>query len=208
MARSSHFPFYDHSRNKIEVESDLSYHATKSVLKNATSFATSQFPKTHDLANLKSEVDKSDIGKLETTLVDLSKLSNVAKNDVVKKIEYDELVKKVNVKNIINLATTAALNAKINEAKDKIHNITNLATTSALTTVENKIRDHSKYITNPTFNKLTAEHFTARLKQANLVTKDGITDFVKKRDFDNKLKNLNERVTSNKIKHVMVENEF
>ena len=50
---------------------------------------------------LKSKVDKSDIGKLETTPVDLSKLSNVLKNDVVKKIEYNELVK-----NVSNINTT------------------------------------------------------------------------------------------------------
>ena len=49
-----------------------------------------------NLRNLKSKVDKLDIGKLETTPVDLRKLSNVVKNDVVKKTEYNELVKKVN----------------------------------------------------------------------------------------------------------------
>ena len=42
------------------------------------------------LNNLKSKVDKSDIGKLETTAVDLGKLSNIVKNDVVKKAEYNE----------------------------------------------------------------------------------------------------------------------
>ena len=41
--------------------------------------------------------------------------------------------------NITNLATTAALNAKINEVKNKIPSITNLATTIALTAVENNI---------------------------------------------------------------------
>ena len=34
---------------------------------------------------MKSKADKLDIGKLETTPVNLSKLSNVVKNDVVKK---------------------------------------------------------------------------------------------------------------------------
>ena len=41
------------------------------------------------LSNLKSKVDKLDIGKLETTPVDLRRLSNVVKNDVVKKDEYN-----------------------------------------------------------------------------------------------------------------------
>ena len=45
---------------------------------------------------MKSTVDRLDIGKLETTPVDLSKLSNVVKKDVVKKIVYDELIKNVN----------------------------------------------------------------------------------------------------------------
>ena len=46
------------------------------------------------LRSLKSKVDELDIGKLKTTPVDLSKLSNVVKTDVVKKTEYNELVKK------------------------------------------------------------------------------------------------------------------
>ena len=45
----------------------------------------------------------------------------------------------------------------------------------------------------------TAENFAARLKQANLVTKT---------DFDDKLKSLNQKINSNKTKHLLVENEF
>ena len=68
--------------------------------------------------------------------------------------------------------------------------------------------DHSKYIDTQEFNNLTADYFAARLSQANLTTKDNIADFVKKkRDFDNKLKNSNKKVTSNKTKHVLVEKE-
>ena len=70
------------------------------------------------------------------------------------------------------------------------------------------MHDHSKYITTPEFNKLTAENFSARLKQANLATKGNIADFVKKTNFDDKLKNLYKKVTSNKSKHVLVENEL
>ena len=47
------------------------------------------------LRSLKNEVDKLDIGKLETTPVDLSKLSNVVKNDVVKKTEYNAKIKSI-----------------------------------------------------------------------------------------------------------------
>ena len=50
---------------------------------------------------MKSKVEKLDIGKVETTPVDLSRLSNVVKNHVDKKTEYNELVKKLN-----NIKTT------------------------------------------------------------------------------------------------------
>ena len=50
--------------------------------------------------------------------------------------------------------------------------------------------DDDKYITNQEFNKLTQETLTARLAQENLASEDDITNFVKKIDFDNKLKNL------------------
>ena len=78
----------------VKVELDLSNYATKAVLKNATGVDTFEFAKKVDLASLKSEIDKLDIGKLETTSVDLSKLSDAVKNEVVKKTVYDELVKK------------------------------------------------------------------------------------------------------------------
>ena len=48
--------------------------------------------------------------------------------------------------------------------------------------------DHSKCITTQEFNKLTAENFTARLKQANIVAKVDIADFIEKSDFDDKLR--------------------
>ena len=137
---------------------------------------------------------------------------------------------------ITNLATTVDLNAKINEAKNKIPNITNLATTTALTAVENRIpnvsnlvkktdlwltntktseienkiadHDHDKYITTQEFNKLTSENFAGRLAQANLSIKSDIAVLVKKIDFDDKLKKLNKEVTSNKSKSVLVKNEL
>ena len=48
------------------------------------------------MVNLKTKVDKLDIDKLASVPVDLSKLSNVVKNDVVKKTVFDKLVAKVN----------------------------------------------------------------------------------------------------------------
>ena len=52
--------------------------------------------KKDDLTNLKSDIDKLDIGNLETNPADLSKLSNTVENDVVEKTVYGELVEKVN----------------------------------------------------------------------------------------------------------------
>ena len=101
---------------------------------------------------------KSKIDKLPVP-VDLSKLSDLVKNDVVKKDVYNAKIKDIkdNIPDITNLATTAVLNAKVNEVKNKRPDITNLSTTTTLTAVENKIPDHSKYITTPEFNKLASE---------------------------------------------------
>ena len=68
------------SKNKIELELGLSNYAAKSDLKNATSVDASDFAKKAALASLKLDIDKLDIGKLETTLVYLSKLSDEVKS--------------------------------------------------------------------------------------------------------------------------------
>ena len=46
------------------------------------------------LSSSKSKVDKFDIGKVENIPIDLNKLSDAIKNEVVKKTEYHESVKK------------------------------------------------------------------------------------------------------------------
>ena len=65
-------------------------------IKNITHVDTSSFASKTNLASLKTEEDKLDTNKLKTVPVDLSKLTNVLKNEVVKKTEYDKLVNKVN----------------------------------------------------------------------------------------------------------------
>ena len=80
----------------INVKVDLSNYAIKTDLKNATHIDTSSFALKTYLANLKTEVDKWDICKLAPVPVDLSKVSDVLKNDVVKKTVYDKLVAKAN----------------------------------------------------------------------------------------------------------------
>ena len=80
----------------INVKVDLSNYATKINLKNVTHVDTSSFALITNLARLKTEVDKLDIDKLAPVPFDLSKLSHVVKNDIVKKAEYDKLISKVN----------------------------------------------------------------------------------------------------------------
>ena len=88
-------PFRSFGGN-INVKVDLSNYATKTDLKNVTHVDTSIFALKTNLASLKTEVDKLDIDKLAPVPVDLSKLSDVVKNDVVKKAVYDQLAAKVN----------------------------------------------------------------------------------------------------------------
>ena len=85
---------YEPFRGDINVKADLSNYATKSDIKNITHITS--FALKTNLASLKAEVDKLDIDKLVPVPVDLSKLSDVVKNDVVKITEYDKLVAKVN----------------------------------------------------------------------------------------------------------------
>ena len=74
----------------------MSNYATKADIKNITHVESSSFALKTNLVNLKTEFDKLDIDKLAQVPVDLSKLSDVVKNDVVKKTVYDQLVAKVN----------------------------------------------------------------------------------------------------------------
>ena len=71
---------------------------------------------------MKSKVDKLDVDKLVPVPVDLSKQSDVVKNDVVKKGVYNAKIKKIQDKipDIINWATNASPDAEINEVKGEI----------------------------------------------------------------------------------------
>ena len=80
----------------VKVELDLSSYAKKAELKKSAGVDTFKLAGKSDLASLKAEVDKIDVDKLKTVPVDLSKSSNVVKNEVVKKTVYDKLVIKVN----------------------------------------------------------------------------------------------------------------
>ena len=84
---SQYFPkLYEPFGGDINVKVDLSNYATKTDIKNISHVDTSSFALKSNLASLKTEVDKLDIDKLVPVAVDLNKLSDVVKNDVVKKL--------------------------------------------------------------------------------------------------------------------------
>ena len=120
--------------------------------------------------------------------------------------------------------TTTDFNTKVTEIEGKIPSITGLATDSELTAIEHKIPDVSslvkktdyntkisdiekkiinhdddKYIATPDFNTMAVSVFNARLTAQ--------TDLIRKPEFDFKLKDISDRVTKNKTKHLLVENE-
>ena len=84
---SKYFPksFRSFGRN-INVKVDLSNYATKTDIKNISHVDTSSFALKTNLSNLKTEVDKLDIDKLVPIPNDLSKLSNVVKMMLLKKL--------------------------------------------------------------------------------------------------------------------------
>ena len=226
----------------INVRVDLANYGTKDDIKNITHVDTSSFALKANLANLKTEVDKLDIDKLATVPVDLSKLSNVVKNYVVKTTVYYKLVAKVDNIDTSGLVKKTDYNTKISEIEDKIPDtssfvkktkiteiegklpdISGLATKNASTIVENKIpsisglvkktdyntkitdienklnnHNHDKYVATSEFNTLAANVFNARLAQANLITKT---------DFDANLSGLNRKITANKTKHFLNDND-
>ena len=77
---------YEPFSGDINVKVNLSNYATKTDVKNISHVDTSNFALKSSLASLKTELDKLDIDKLVPVPVDLRKLSDVVKNDVVKKL--------------------------------------------------------------------------------------------------------------------------
>ena len=164
---SQYFPkSYKPFGRDINVKVDLSNYATKADIKNISHAGTSSFALKTNLANLKTELDKLDIDKLAPVPIDLSKLSGVVKNDVVKKDVYDKLVTEVNdidtsgfvlktrydtdkselgnkIPDTSGLVKKTDYDTKITEIEDEIPDVSNLVTKTALTTVEDKITDIS-----------------------------------------------------------------
>ena len=229
---STYYPPYKSSSNNIKVELYLSSYATKDDVKNITHVDVSSYATKTNLAALKTEVDKIDVDKLKATPTELAKLSNVVKNDVVKKTTYNTLKNKVDaidtskfvsrtkfttdtnalgdkidkvekkITDISGLATKSTVTRLITEqegytdkVKKKIPDINGLASKTELTAVENKIPDVSGLATT---SELTAVE--------NKIS--DITSLITKTDFDTKLKSISDRVTNNKSKDLVLDNEL
>ena len=148
---SQYFPEpYEPFGGDINVRVDLSNYATKTDLKNISHIDASSYALKSNLACLKTEVDKLDTDKLTLVPIDLAKLSNVVKNDVVKKTEYDKLVNKANGIDNTNFVSRTKYEKdgsdfedKINNIEKKIPDVSDLVNKSALTAVQNNIPDIS-----------------------------------------------------------------
>ena len=188
---SQYFPLYG-STNNIKVELDLANYATKDDVKNITHVDVSSYATKTNLAALKSEVDKIDTDKLKTVPDDLAKLSNVVKNDVVKKTDYNIKVtsiesqiagvtkntldnlgditkfKAVDTNNFVLKTKLASdvttLENEIDTADKKIPDISGLATKTSLTS----------YLQTATFNFKVTE-VENEIKSADIIAKSANT---------------------------------
>ena len=134
---SKYFPEpYRSFGRDINVKVDLCSYPTKADIKSITHIDTSGFALKANLANLKTEIDKLDIDKLVPVPVYLSKVSDVVKNEVIKKTVY---------------------NTKIAEIEGKIPDISNLAIKISLTSVENKIPDTNSFVKKTDYNTKIAD---------------------------------------------------
>ena len=160
----------------INIKVNLFNYAAKLDLKNATGIDISKLAAKSDINTLKAEIGKLDVDKLKPFPADLSNLSNVVNNDVVKKTVYNKLAAKVNnidtsgfilktkydtdksdlereisdankkIPDTSGLVKKQYYSAKTTETECKIPSISGLATSSALTAVENKIPDISNLV--------------------------------------------------------------
>ena len=185
-----------------------------------------------NLAVLKTEVDKIDVNKLKKVPADLAKLSNVVTNDVVKKTTYNTLENKVDAIDTSGFVTrtkfttdTNALDNKIDKVEKKIPDISGLATKSSVTRLIIEQEDYTDKIKKkiPDISGLASKTELTDVENkipdiGGLATASAltsvenkipdITSLITKIDFDAKLKNISERVTNNKSKDILLDNEL
>ena len=165
----------------------------------------SSFASKTNLASLKTEVDKIKAGKLKTVPVDLTKLSNVVKNDVVKKTKYNSLKTKVDSIDTTNFVLKIKYEKDRSNFEDKISKIDKkkylmLATwlkktdfNAKVTEIESKMPSISGLLPTNTFNSKVSE-LENKIKIAesktdisNLATKTGLKSVENKTPDSNSL---------------------
>ena len=182
---SQYFPKRFRSFGEIISDKvDLSNYTTKTDLKNIAHVYTSSFALKTNLASLKSKIDKLDIDKLAPVSVDLSKLSDVVKNDVVKRAVYDKLVARVNSIDTSNFVLKTIYQTDKAELENKIPDVSNLVKKAKLTELENKIPDVSGLSTK-----------TALTAIENKIP--SVSSLVEKTDYDTKITEIKKKLTDN-----------
>ena len=206
---STYYPPHKSSSSNVKVEIGLTNYATKTDLKNITHVDVSSFANKTNLAALKTEVDKKDADKSTTVPVDLAKLTNAVKNDLVKKTDYNAKVTNIEsqiagvTKNTLdNLGDITKLKAidtnsfilktklasdvntlenKIDTADKKIPDISGLATKTSLTSYLQTATFNSKVT--EVENKIKATDIIAKSAntKANTIRSD-LTGYAKKAD--------------------------
>ena len=167
----------------------------KNWLNNVTHVDTSSFALKTNLASLKPEVDKLDIDKLAPVAVDLRKLRDIIKNDVVGKAVYDKLVAKVNNIDTSDFLLKAKYQTDKTELEKKILNVSNLVEKAKLTELENKIPDVSSLGAKAA---LTA----VENKMPNL------SSLVKKINYNTKITEIEKKVTDHSYDKYITTPEF
>ena len=178
---SQYFPPYNNSSENIKVELDLSNYATKKDINDFTHVDVSGFASKTNLAALKTEVDKIDADKLKTVPVDLAKLSNVVKNEVVKKTDYNTKATNIEsqiagvIKNTLdNLGDIAKL-----KAEDTSNFVLKTKLASDVTTLENKIDTVEK-----------------KADISGLATKTSLTSYLQAAIFNSKVTEVENKIKS------------
>ena len=178
-----------------------------------------------DLSKL-SHVVKNDAVKKTVYDKLVAKVDNIDTSSLVKKADCNTKISEIEDKipDTSGLVKETDYNTKVTEIKDKSPDISGLARKTALTTVDNKIpsisglvkktdyntkitdienklnnHNHDKYVAASEFNILAANVLNAGLAQANVITKT---------DFDAKLLSLNRKITANKTKHFLNDNDL
>ena len=184
-----------HFGRNINVKVNLSNYRTKTILNNVTYIDTSVFALKTNLVSLKTEVEKLDIDKLTPVPVDLSKLSDVVKNDVVKKTVYDKLVAKVYNIDTSEFVLKTKYQTDKTELENKIPDVSNLVKKAKLTELENKIPDVSSLATK-----------TALTAVENKIP--SVSSLVKKTDYETKISELGMKLTDHNDDKYITTPEF